>query len=503
MIWAKLSMDGFLRTRILAAGAICFLVASSPISVGRSNQDLMLYTDVIPKICSLLSRSPTRMIALQALSTITSYGDDASRRSIASDCVSPLLSLMEEFPYDLALNQQVIIILAHVVESVVIDDNTPPLIIASVIRALNLPRILRLILANIRRPRIPCLVFHHALQLFAVSCSRCPEEVNATPVIDILVASLRSTDLSTRATALIAIILLAGPGDDGRQGSPRVDITKLMDLRQLPAHLKHVISQDSSGDGDTLQTIRCTEEYRDAMVQCVDDHDLYILGMRISRVVVRTDISLTGGWPTPNSRPGREEFMDVGLPFKLWQDAAPHCIKALRERGALEGLDAADIIELRGMFDTCRTAEVVQFALKAIQRSPHVAFFYYAVGLGSDFVVGLRHLKKGMKCEGTLTPYLRRAMTRLAVSRAGTLALGILGRPDANRSNYALGIAFLMSAHEDAKSFVECAAADTRNVIEMLHWRALLEVAIRGPEISLDLRELEVCCWHPMTLPLH
>ena len=205
---------------------------------------------------------------------------------------------------------------------------------------------------------------------------------------------------------MVGIILLTEGGEDD---SERVDLSRFMDLQQLPAHLKRGIT----AEGDTLQSVRCTEEYRDAMMQCVHDHNLHTLGMRISRVVVRTDTSLAGGWPITNPPTGQQEYIDVGLPFKLWQDAAPHCIKALRERGRPEDLDAADIIQLKDMFDKGRMEEARQFAHKAIERNPRIAFFYYAVGVHPDSVVGLRCLKKGMKCEGTLTPFLRRAMTEV------------------------------------------------------------------------------------------
>ena len=54
------------------------------------------------------------------------------------------------------------------------------------------------------------------------------------------------------------------------------------------------------------------------------------------------------------------------------------------------------------------------------------------------------------------------------------------------------GAAFLVSAWEDANTFIAEAPPDTRHMLGMLGWYVLLTVVVRGPELSADLRELDV-----------
>ena len=76
------------------------------------------------------------------------------------------------------------------------------------------------------------------------------------------------------------------------------------------------------------------------------------------------------------------------------------------------------------------------------------------------------------------------------------------------------GAAFLVSAWEDANTFIAEAPPDTRHMLGMLGWYVLLTVVVRGPELSADLRELDVsellngslasigedCCAYPGTV---
>jgi hypothetical protein len=55
------------------------------------------------------------------------------------------------------------------------------------------------------------------------------------------------------------------------------------------------------------------------------------------------------------------------------------------------------------------------------------------------------------------------------------------------------GVAFLTSAMDDAKTYVDEAPPDSRHMQKVLYWYILLTLALRGPEISEDLRELQVC----------
>lgn len=54
------------------------------------------------------------------------------------------------------------------------------------------------------------------------------------------------------------------------------------------------------------------------------------------------------------------------------------------------------------------------------------------------------------------------------------------------------GVAFLNSAYEDAKTYINDGPPDMRGMKGVLQLYILLSVAIRGPELSMDLKELRV-----------
>ncbi|KAG6836737.1 hypothetical protein H0H93_004143 [Arthromyces matolae] len=79
-----------------------------------------------------------------------------------------------------------------------------------------------------------------------------------------------------------------------------------------------------------------------------------------------------------------------------------------------------------------------------------------------------------------------------AVEHAGDMGLQILQEfPTAGKAKWEEGIAFLMSAMEDAKVFVEEAPPDNRHMNAVLYWFILLTITIKGPDLSPDLKELE------------
>ncbi len=54
------------------------------------------------------------------------------------------------------------------------------------------------------------------------------------------------------------------------------------------------------------------------------------------------------------------------------------------------------------------------------------------------------------------------------------------------------GIAFLTSALEDSRVYIQQAPPDTRYMKNVLYWNILLRLTIQGPEMSTDLHELNV-----------
>lgn len=468
-IYSKMSRDSILRNKIIRAG-------------------------LMPKLLPLLDNPKTRLIGLQALSNVTHHGGIDVRREIALTCSSTLLRLMEEFPDNAAYNEQIIVTLAHAIGSVVNDEDSPESVKAVNIRKMNVPRALDLVFRNIRKSDASHYTLSHAIEFLCSVAGSCHEEIKSNlSVLNLLVALFRSKDLSTRVGALGAICRLVIPEseDDWRQMDPNKFMTAIQ--RGFPAHLSDILRDYSPAECDTFLIMYTSRDYTQAMMHVTQDKDLYGLGRKLAEFITRTEFSISeGGFQAVNERKGRVEFFDIdGLPFKMWTDALPHCAKALRASGVPADLDAADIVDCKFLVMRNRAGEAVRIAQKAIERSPQVAYFYYIVGLGADQAIGLRASKQGLKAK-KITPFVRHYLLWRAVDHAGQLGLTKLQSSHHDDSGWAEGVAFFMSALEDAKRFVAETPPDNRHMRTVLNWYILLTVTMRGPELSTNLRELDV-----------
>lgn len=466
-IYSKMSSDSILRNKIVHAG-------------------------IMPKLLPLLDRRGTRLVALQALSNLTHHGGSEIRREIALKCTPTLLRLMEEFPDNIAYNEQIIVTLAHAIGSVVNDDESSESVKANNIRDLNVPRVLALVFNNLKKPDASQYMRSHGIEFICSVSQHCHREIKAnSSVLNFLVALLRAKDLSFRVEALGALCRLVIP--EHEEDWRFMDPTKFMEAvqRGFPSHLSDILLDYSPTECDTYLILATKRDYVNAMMSVVQDRDLYALGKKLAEFITRTEFSISeGGWQAVNERTGRMELMDTGLPFKMWVDALPHCARALRRAGNPADLDAADIVECKFLILKQRVGEAVPLAQRALERSPQVAYFYYVVGLGADKARGLRAAKKGLRAKKT-TPFVRHYLLWRAVDNAGNLGLDKLQSAHHDTAAWAEGVAFFTSALEDAKRFVAETPPDNRHIRTVLNWYILLTVTMRGPELSTDLRELD------------
>ena len=175
----------------------------------------------------------------------------------------------------------------------------------------------------------------------------------------------------------------------------------------------------------------------------------------------------------------------------MWTDALPHCARALRARGTPADLDMADVLDLKFYIIRSRIPDAIAHGQRAIERNPDLAYAYYAISMGADHEQGLRAVKKGLKCKN-ITPFVRHYLLWRAVEHAGDLGVSTLQEARGEGADHAEGIAFLMSAWEDAKTFTAEAPPDNRHMQTILNWYIILTIAIKGPELSEDLKELAV-----------
>jgi hypothetical protein len=228
------------------------------------------------------------------------------------------------------------------------------------------------------------------------------------------------------------------------------------------------------------------------MMKVAQDKDMYHLGVKLAQMVLLTEWSVPqGGYQYFNERTGQMQFADVGLGFMFWQDCLPHCAKAIRAKGKPEEADMADILDLKYLIITGKQRQAADMAHESLKRSEH-AYFYYAIAMVGDSSEGLRAAKKGLKCKKT-SPFVYYQLLQRAVDYAcdrGLNAMQFTHEP--GDQTWEEGVAFLMSAYNDAKKYLDEAPPDTRHMKTVAYWAVLLTLTVEGPKLDPNLNKIEV-----------
>jgi hypothetical protein len=314
------------------------------------------------------------------------------------------------------------------------------------------------------------------------------------PLQNLLVACLRSTDLTVRVCALGGLLRLEGLSAEEDQ--KLFDPHKLIAAVQghFPDHLTDIMMDYGLMRCDTYLTLSSTADNQKAMMKYAQDRDLYSLGLKLAELITRNEFSIAeGGFQTQDPLTGKLEISrDLGLPFIMWTDALPHCARAIRAKGRPGEEDLADMITAKFFIIRSRIPDAIVVAKRGLQRNPKFAYFYYVITLGKDLCEGLRSAKKGLKCP-KITPFVRFGLLHRAVEIAGHLGVCRIQESRPGDRKYDEGVAFLTNAMEDAKAYVTEAPPDARHMKNVLYWYICLTLAIKGPETSADLQELQVC----------
>ena len=153
--------------------------------------------------------------------------------------------------------------------------------------------------------------------------------------------------------------------------------------------------------------------------------------------------------------------------------------------------DLADIVELKYLIKLSRMDEAHVVAKRAIERSPRIGFYYYVLTLGVTEAIGLRWAKKGLKCPNS-TDYVRYALLYRAAEHAVVLGLRILFEAQESDAKFDEGIAFIVSALEDSKAFIDNAPPDTRSMKSVVCIYTIVYFVAKGHELTPDLKALGV-----------
>ncbi|KAI0674593.1 hypothetical protein C8Q78DRAFT_1076212 [Trametes maxima] len=460
-IWAKMCADSILRDKLFQEG-------------------------LLAKVIPLIEYDSTRHMALNALSVVTHHGGVVARREIARKN-AVLMKIMREHPDDAKVLELATVTMAHATSAVLGSEDPPD---SGLVKEIQVRNALNVTVQNIRKPIATHYMIDHAFGLLAGATRHCPQDCKSTPsMLPLLVSCLRSENVITRCSALGGLIrLTANESEPDRQN---FDPQKLMAAvqRRFPEHLQDLMMDYGLERCDTMLTLTTTRDYQQAMMRCAQDHDLAALGRSLAMFIQRTEFAIAEGMFQTEGPGGRRETLDLGLPFTMWTDSLPHCARALRARGTPSDLDMADVLDLKFYIIRSRIPDAVSLGQRAVERNPDLAYAYYAISMGADRQQGLRAVKKGLKCKN-ITPFVRQYLLWRAIEHAGDLGVSTLQDAKHEGADRAEGIAFLMSAWEDTKTFAAEAPPDNRHMQTILSWYVILTIAIKGPELSEDLREL-------------
>ncbi|KAF4616500.1 hypothetical protein D9613_008591 [Agrocybe pediades] len=446
---------------------------------------------ILDMIIPLLDVDDTRHMALRFLGTITHHGGAKVRIEIAKHS-AVLCKLIRAFPDDDKVVELSVITLAHAIWAVVEGDSKPAN--PAVLKAIDLVDVLKTLLDVVKRPypRFK-VIFDHAIEVLTNAPLHGSSAFKAYPAsIRFLVAGLRCKDWVTRSACLAGLINLyvVEAEEDERLHDPMALISAFQ--RGVPGHLQDIMMDYGLMRCDTYLTLQCTNEFQKAMMQCGRDHDFYALGKKQAELILKTEFSVADGcFEAVDPVTGRKTVDSLGMPFTMWSDSLPHGAKAIRKANKPGEEDLADFLDIKWLIMKQRVPDAVFLAKKSIERNPEQAYFYYAITLSADPAQCLKAAKKGLKCK-QITPFVKYQLLQRGVYNAGEMGIRMLREnPDVGDTKWEEGIAFLMSALDDAKAYLDGAPPDNRHIKNICYWYVLLSMLVKE-DISPDLRELKV-----------
>ena len=485
-----MSADSILRDKLFDKGATAFILSS--VDAATSLSENMPRSGFLKKLFPLLEKKHTRHMALVALANITHHGGSQIRTEIAKHTPA-LVRLMRENTSDAKLLELAIITISHAVQAVLLVLGKPP--DPKLVRLIGLKDMLDAVLDSIRYPWITALAVTHAIPLLACPTLHCWDVALKHPdLLNFLAACFRCEDLNVRCDAMGAFFHLHH--HDAKEDATILDPRKVLESYERGAfkepRIEDAIVDYGFQDTDIYSTLFAARTFQSAMQKAVETGNLVELGRSLARLVVQTEFSITDGYyQTVNERTGRMEAAKTGLPFTRWREALPFCAESLQDTGYTSDIDMADILQIKYLIMTRKLREAIPRAKAALERSPHIPYFYYPITLSADIEEGLRYAKKGMQCKQT-TKFIHFGMMKRAIQFAADLGIKAVLDPQFEGGGKELGIAFLTSAMEDAKDFVTNAPPDSHHMQEAVDWYMLTTITLKGPELSMGLVDFEV-----------
>ncbi|VDB88342.1 unnamed protein product [Peniophora sp. CBMAI 1063] len=464
-IYTKMSADSLLRNRIFKEA------------------------DYLNKLKALLDRPASRAVALESLAQVTHHGGFEVRAGIAHEIPS-LLDTLDADPDNLRAASHVWTVISHSAASILQNQEPPS---PQDLQRLQVPRLLKSALFYIRKTNTSHHLRDHILEFLTGASQHCYKDFwENEHAIDFLMSCTRNKDIRIRADGVGGVMRACITLGEVEQ--TRYDPNKMMQAlrRPWPPRVSDLLVHFGAEKSDTYLSIQGTKHFMEAMKAVAGDRDFIKCGRRVAELILRTEHSITqGGWQVENPRTGKFEMNNMGLPFTMWHESLPACARELRKTGRAKDLDDADILELKYLIIERRTDEAREIAVRAVERSPTIGFFYYVlamVNVGKP--EGLRDAKKGLKCPN-MTGYVKNGLLYRAAEHACDSAVRKLQDAIHDEQQLHEGYAFAVSAWEDSKTYIQQAPPDGRSMLSVCYLHTLLTILLYGHEQTPDLPRLK------------
>ncbi|KAI0709169.1 hypothetical protein C8Q76DRAFT_626320, partial [Earliella scabrosa] len=438
---------------------------------------------MIQKVSRLLDFDSAQVLGLRALSMATLHNLTSSKPGEDVAALHSTLSTLALQSEDIEVVELIVTIMAHATRAVLRMDRLPE---RSTVQSMALTDTLPAVLRILRRPQISYPLLTHAIDLIVTPAYHCPEECKSVPsLVPFLAALTRSSNIDIRASAMVAIIHIPHAGRE--RETPVFRPQQLVDSLSngIPTHLLEVFTKNGIRSLEICRILDAVDEYQRAMCEAERAFNPRSLGRRLGDIIQRHSLAV-----------GENELQtvigdgDIQRPaFPSWLDALPMCAQTLRATKDSSDLDYADILDIKFLDTRGLRTEAQALAKKSISRNPALAYAYLVIGFGADIEEGLLAAKKGLKCPDT-TPFIRSQLLFHAVTRGAQLGLQILQKK-IGPSSVERGSELLVSALEDAETFILEAAPDNFWLLTVLNWHILLTVLVHGPELSETLEQLQ------------
>lgn len=436
---------------------------------------------LLGRLVPLLDIEQSRNMALRALASIAQRAGLAIRADVARSS-DVFTRLVDAHPDDHILAEQVLKILRYCITACMGGAQGSPTF-PDIIDSINLTKVLNTTIHCMVQSSSYEFSAAHGLHIIAASTVHGHKAFKGAPEASkILVAGLRSADWTLRCVAFGGLVNLDKPGAlirDGDQLNPQA-LGAVM--KRMPKDISDALTAYGPERCDIFLTMRAVSRLMQAMtVAFPATRDLCSLGMTLYENIRSTEYSVfDGGYhPVPGVHP-----------FARWSDSLLVCAKALRARNRPGDKDIANVLEIKHMV---MHGDPDAGAIKGYSCLPSnfdFAYYHYAMSVAGEPVSCLRPAKQGMLCEG-ITPFIKSQLLQRAVEHGAEAGLGTLRQaPTPGTEKWHLGIAYLQSALDDARRFLDEAPPDNRYMKNMAYWFVILTVMV-SKNVDQDLPEIK------------